>query len=85
MLNTTHKIFAMKCTEILSQHSDGNKLGLTVLNGNFAYSVFYTQGGLINAPLLDHSADCSLSVRAVVGGVLTQLQRGLIGFRDRRK
>jgi len=69
--------------EILCRHY--NVIKLTVLNGNFACPVFYPQDWLINAPLLDHGADCSLAVRAVIGGVLTQLQRCLIDFRDRGK
>lgn len=62
-------------------HCDGSKL--TVLNGDFTFSVVRTQNGLIDAPLLDHRADCALAVRTVVGGVLTQLQSGLKGFRQR--
>lgn len=49
-----------------------------VLNGNFTFSVFCAQHGLINAPLLDHGADRALAVGAVIGGVLAQLQSGLI-------
>lgn len=69
--------------EVTLCHHDG--IQLTVLNGDFAFPVVSTQYGLIEAPLLDHGADCALAVWAVIGGVLTQLQGCLISYRNRWK
>lgn len=58
---------------------------LTVPNSNFAFSVVGTKDWLIEASLLDHCADGALVVRAVIGGVLTQLQSSLIGCETEAK
>lgn len=58
---------------------------LTVLDGDFALSVVCSQGGLTDASLLDHGADCALAVRTVIGGVLTELQSGLESYSRHRK
>lgn len=58
---------------------------LTVPNSNFAFSIVGTKDWLIEASLLDHGADGALAVRAVIGGVLTQLQSSLIGYETEAK
>lgn len=58
---------------------------LTVPNSNFAFSVVGTKDWLVEASLLDHGADGALVVRAVIGGVLTQLQSSLIGYETEAK
>lgn len=58
---------------------------LTVPNSNFAFSIVGTKDWLIEASLLDHGTDGALAVWAVIGGVLTQLQGGLIGYETEAK
>lgn len=60
-------------------------IALTVLYSDFAFPVLGTEDGLVEAALLDDRANDALPVRAVVGGVLTQLQSGLIGYETESK
>lgn len=57
---------------------------LTVLDGDPALAVVYSQCRLVASSLLDHCAHCPLPIGTVIGWVLSQLQSRLVRCKNKR-